>query len=152
MRDSLFPALRAVDSVVVCGVCDPLADRAESLAGQIVGATAFSTVEKMIALGTPDLLVGACPPEGHEEVVVESLASGLPVFVEKPPAGSLAALQRLADKAVARCMVTGVGMNFRFSTAYVTLKEMLRSGEFGTPVAVTVAHVASRGCPGSRRS
>ena len=144
MLDCLCPALRAVQNSQICGVCDVLPDKARLLADQIVGATAFASIEEMVAIGAPDVLVAACPPEVHEEVIAEALASDVPVFVEKPPAGSQEALYQLSVQTVRQGLVTGVGMNFRFSTAYLTLKEMLRSGEHGVPVFVSVTHVANK--------
>lgn len=144
MLDCLCPAIRALDDTRVSGVCDVLPEKARHLAGQLAGAAAFSSIGQMVAQSSPDVLVAACPPEAHEEVIAEALASGLPVFVEKPPAGTLDALQSLSAGCAQQGLVTGVGMNFRFATAYVTLKEMLRSGEYGTPISVSVTHVANK--------
>lgn len=144
MTDCLYPALSSVDDVVISGVCDVVPERARSLATWLTESDSFTDVEEMIARSAPDALVAACPPEGHEEVILRGLASGVPVFVEKPPAGSLASLEKLAAEARRQELVTGVGMNFRYTTAYVTLKETLESGAHGTPVSVNVTHVANK--------
>ncbi|HET9894121.1 MAG TPA: Gfo/Idh/MocA family oxidoreductase [Streptosporangiaceae bacterium] len=144
MLDCLSPAIRSIDDAYVSGVCDLHLEKASFLAAQHAGAEAFSSIEKMVHVATPDLLVAACAPQAHEEVIAEALSSGLPVFVEKPPTATLEALRHLSDSAARKGLVTGVGMNFRFSTAYLTLKQMLLSGEYGRPVLVSVTHVANK--------
>lgn len=69
---------------------------------------------------------------------------GVPIFVEKPPAISLTALQQMAAAALSADVLTGVGMNFRFATACQEVKTILDSGEYGTPIALTIHHMASK--------
>lgn len=144
MLDSLYPALLSLDGVAVCAVTDLAQARAAALAGQITSAEPFTDIGAMISKTAPDLLVAACPPEGHEAVLWEGLAHGVPTFVEKPPARSLASLEELSDGIRVKDLRTGVGMNFRFTTAYRTLRSLLDSGAHGRPVSVSVTHVANK--------
>jgi phthalate 4,5-cis-dihydrodiol dehydrogenase len=144
MLDCLYPALLSVEDVTICGVCDVVQDRAVSLAGHISTAESFSEIGKMVSQTAPDVLIAACPPEGHEEILWAALADDVPAFVEKPPARSLGSLEELSSAIEAKNLATGVGMNFRYSTPYLAFKKLLDSGEHGRPVSVTVTHVANK--------
>jgi phthalate 4,5-cis-dihydrodiol dehydrogenase len=88
--------------------------------------------------------VAACPPRAHEQIAEEAIDAGLPVFVEKPPAVSTAALAELATAAERRGVTTGVGMNFRWAAPVRRLRQVLTDQRYGLPSMVSVRHVASK--------
>jgi predicted dehydrogenase len=79
-----------------------------------------------------------------EQIAAAAIAARVPVFVEKPPAVTTAALVELADAAVASGVVTGVGMNFRWAAPVRHIRALLDSGAYGRPTTIALRHVANK--------
>jgi|GEM_PF-1660614 len=67
----------------------------------------------------------------HEEDITAALNAGLPVFVEKPMAGSAEAARRCADLACEKGLVLATGYFLRRSAALNHLRESIARGALG---------------------
>lgn len=96
---------------------------------------AYTDVESMLAKERIDALVVAQPFQRHGEILPELLARGLPIFIEKPLARSVAMAERLAaaDQAAGGRLM--VGYHKRSDPATVRAKAEIdawkSSGEMG---------------------
>lgn len=70
-------------------------------------------------------------PATHEDVVDAALAHDLHIISEKPIADTLAASVRIAKKVKSAGKKMGVTMSHRFDQDKTTLRQMLRSGDYG---------------------
>jgi predicted dehydrogenase len=83
-----------------------------------------------------DALVIATPSALHSELVLQGLAVGLAMYIEKPVVTTAAELQavRAAKAACGRAAVTQVGCNLRFLPSLLRLRQLLQDGAIGRVV------------------
>lgn len=136
---SLYPNIPLIPEFELVAVCDLDAARAEYHARRY-GAAPFTDVEAMLDAVRPDGVCICGPAEMHCEVGMQVLRRGIPVFVEKPPAPSLAEARRLADTAREHGTWGMVGFMKRFAPANVVAKEYLSSEAFGRVSSITLIH------------
>ncbi len=67
----------------------------------------------------------------HEEDITAALTAGLPVFVEKPMAGSAEAARRCADLATEKGLILATGYFLRRSEALNHLRDRIKGGALG---------------------
>lgn len=79
------------------------------------------------------------PNHQHEEVGVAALKAGKHVLLEKPMALSVEACDRLIDAAKNSGKVLTIGHEFRLSTQWGKLKELVVGGTIGTPLYANVS-------------
>lgn len=84
-----------------------------------------------------DAIVAACPPLGHEQLIREAIAAGVPILVEKPPASDSSMLRELAGLAQDAGVPVCVGMNYR----HTPMLRALRARIVGANSRVEYAHV-----------
>ena len=73
--------------------------RAESAARRFGAREWYGDVDRMLDAIDVDGVCVCGPPEMHANVACQSLARGIPTFVEKPPARSLEQTSALVDLA-----------------------------------------------------
>ena len=78
-----------------------------------------------------DLAVIGTPPETHRDLVLQALALGKHVLVEKPFAMSTAEADEMVQAATDAGLVLGVVHNFQFSRAAQRARDLLDSGALG---------------------
>ncbi|WP_371618647.1 Gfo/Idh/MocA family oxidoreductase [Streptomyces sp. NBC_00454] len=120
-------ARQADASSLLLADADPA--RAARLADRL-GATAAPSVEQVFTWGV-DALVVACATEGHAELVLRAVRSGLPVFCEKPLAPGLERTLAVLREVAAVRGVLQLGFMRRFDAGYGTARELVRSGALG---------------------
>ena len=79
------------------------------------------------------------PNHLHEEVGISALRAGKHVLLEKPMALSVAACDRLLDAAAASGRVLTIGHEFRLSTQWGRLKDLVAEGAIGRPLYANVS-------------
>jgi myo-inositol 2-dehydrogenase/D-chiro-inositol 1-dehydrogenase len=79
------------------------------------------------------------PNHMHEEIGVAALKAGKHVLLEKPMALSVAACDHLLDAAGASGKVLSIGHEFRLSTQWGRLKELVAEGAIGRPLYANVS-------------
>lgn len=124
-------AIEGLDDVTLAGVCDADADRAAA-AGRRYGVPSFADHRELLAQARPDVVHVCTPHHQHVPVVLDCLAAGTHVLLEKPVANTLADAERLVAAAAARPDLTvGVCLQNRYNTATRAARAMLTSGELG---------------------
>jgi myo-inositol 2-dehydrogenase / D-chiro-inositol 1-dehydrogenase len=118
--------LDAVDSLVVY-------DQAAALVEAVVqrlGAEPASSVDDLLAAGIDGVVIAAAT-DVHPELILASLAAGLPTFCEKPvskdPARSVEILAETASSGVP----VQIGYPRRFDAAFAEARRAVASGELG---------------------
>jgi len=104
--------------VAVVAVADPLAERAEGMAGRC-GATTYHDHEAMLTRERLDALYICVPPFAHGAPELAAVGAGLPFFVEKPVAVDLEAAEEVARALSASPgLPTAVGYHWRYLDIY----------------------------------
>jgi myo-inositol 2-dehydrogenase/D-chiro-inositol 1-dehydrogenase len=119
---SLYPNIPQIPEFKLVAVCDMNHERADHWAPRY-GAPAFYDVETMIDAVAPEGVCIVGPAEMHHAVALQVLARGIPVFVEKPPATTLAGAIELADAARASGTWGMVAFMKRFAPANAVVRE-----------------------------
>lgn len=97
------------------------------------GAHAYSDLTTMLAGEEIDVLHVTTPHDQHVDLVLEALAAGVNVIVEKPLANELEHAQRLVDYLADHPDAPKVGVCYqnRYNASSVELRRLLDSGELG---------------------
>jgi predicted dehydrogenase len=114
-------------------VCDEQADRLAEVAAKY-GARPHASLEEIVAAEDIDAVYIATPTQLHRDHALAAAQAGKHILCEKPLARTVGECEEI----VAACRDAGVklGVNFmmRFHACHVRLKQMVESGELGTPV------------------
>lgn len=141
MGRHLVPAIKAYGANIGA-VFDVDFEKASAFSENL-GLRAVRSIDELLERSDVDCVVAACTPQGHEEVIAAASTRGVPVLVEKPPARSLSSLRRLIADSTAAGVPVCVGMNYRNSSGFNSLKKIVRSG--GPLRYVHVQHLATTG-------
>ena len=121
--------LAGLEAVTALIVHDADAHRARRVAGQ-TGAEHAAGLADLFGSG-PDAVVIAAPTAAHPALITAAADAGLPVFCEKPVAGTLAE----TDAVLAALAGTGVplhiGFQRRFDAGYQAVREAVAAGRLG---------------------
>ena len=137
--------IRRLSSVLsgarVVAVTDVDAEQAESVAAGLPGAQLFATGRELIAGAGVDAVVVCSWGPTHEEYVLAAIGADKPVFCEKPLATTQEACWRIvaAESALGHRVVQ-VGYMRRYDAAYRALKQIVDSGDIGTPLIMHCTH------------
>ena len=127
-----FEAARGADIVAV-------ADRDADLVARTskaTGARGFNDITELLAGGGVDVVTVCLPHQLHHGVVLEALAAGRHVLVEKPLALTVAECDDIAAASEAAGRTVGVQHNQLFYPPHVRARELIASGLIGRPVHV----------------
>ena len=92
----------------------------------------YKSWEELVSkAGTPDAVIVALPTRFHCSAVVQALASGCHVMVEKPFATSVAECEKMIAAAEKAGKLLAVGYVVRCFAEYNALKESVQKGKFG---------------------
>ena len=108
--------------------------RTKDAACQVANAhstRAYNSLKELLDKATPDAVTIAVPTENHHEAVMEALAAGCHVLVEKPIAATLAQADELVAAAKSARRVLAVGHIERYNPAVLELKRRLDEGQLG---------------------
>jgi predicted dehydrogenase len=78
-----------------------------------------------------DGVVIATPSALHAEQALAALGRGLPVFLQKPVGRTVDEVRAVVDAARRADVLLGVDLSYRWSHAFATARELVRSGELG---------------------
>ena len=98
----------------------------------------FPSLHAALAATDAEAVLVTTALAGHVPVVLQALAAGKHVLVEKPFAPSVAAAQQAVDLATAQQRVLMVSQNYRFYPAAQTVATLIREGSLGPVGAVSV--------------
>ena len=112
------------------GVADSNLDSA-CLVADSHGTRGYSSLEELLQKEKPEAVTIAVPTENHHRAVMEALAAGCHVLVEKPIAATLAEADELVAAAKSAKRVLAVGHIERYNPAVLELKRRLDDGQLG---------------------
>ena len=122
--------LHELPNVELVGVADSNLDAARQVAA-VHATTGYRSLEELLKKARPEALTVAVPTENHHETVMEALAAGCHVLVEKPIASTLADADALVAAAKTAKRVLAVGHIERYNPAVLELKRRLDEGQLG---------------------
>lgn len=127
--NNLYPCLAYADCTLdaVVDLDQALAERNARIFG---GASSYTDVSRMLDERTPDGVFIVGPPAIHYELGKQVLARGIPLYVEKPTAPSLAQAREMVALARANGTFVMTGYMKRFGLPYRKARELIRSGGF----------------------
>jgi UDP-N-acetylglucosamine 3-dehydrogenase len=123
----VYKELSGVDLV---GVADLDPAQTERIGGQH-GARAYTDYQAMLAEMEPAVVSVTVPTQVHCQVVLDALAAGCHVLVEKPITATCEEAHTIIEQAAALRRVLAVGHIERYNPAVVELKRRLDAGELG---------------------
>jgi len=118
--------LAAVDSLVVADAVPEVTDRVS----RSVGAEPAPSPDALLRSGIDGLVVAAATG-AHPTLVRAAVDAGVPVFCEKPVAGTVDEALRLRAELAGRDARVQVGFPRRFDAAFVAARAAVESGELG---------------------
>jgi predicted dehydrogenase len=122
--------LHELANVDLVGVADSDLDAACQVAA-VRATRGYGSLEELLEKERPEALTVAVPTEAHHEAVMEALAAGCHVLVEKPIAATLAQADELVAAAKSAGRVLAVGHIERYNPAVLELKRRLDEGQLG---------------------
>lgn len=140
----LLPQLLRHD-VQIAALCDVNAERL-ALAGRQFGVAA-ETQDAMALIARSDIdAVGmAVGPDQHLQFGLAALERGLPVFMEKPPAGTAAGARQLRAASERSGKPLLLGFMKRYSVGNRIAHNILASGQFGPVLGMTGYYMTAPG-------
>jgi predicted dehydrogenase len=144
-----LPALeRRSERVAIAALVDPRPGAAMAAADAVEtwspGAIAFTDLETMLAANTVDAVIDLTPAPHHGAINAAILEAGVPLYSEKPLAGSVAEADHLIETAARHDVLFLCAPGSAVTTRFRWLKEIVATGRYGTPT-LAVAHHADPG-------
>jgi len=117
-------------------VADPDVDLARRVASRFGIPQVYATHTEFMASGKLDAIITTLPPiSAAEHLIIDILNAGIPVFVEKPLAGSPLGSQRIVEAVARTGTMLKVGFHKRSDPATIAAKQEIdrlkESGELG---------------------
>lgn len=124
------PFIQAAEGCELVGVVARSPERIAQVHEDLPGVPVYSSLTALLDAGV-DAVTISTPPQTRRELVLESIARGVPVVADKPFAPSAAAGQDLVDAAADAGVLLSVFHNRRWDTDITTLRGVLDSGRLG---------------------
>jgi predicted dehydrogenase len=122
----------------VVAVCDIELARARSLAEAFSVPQVIGSLDELCAMDRLDVIDICTPSHLHEAHTLQALAAGKHAICEKPVAGSLAALDRLAAAEARSGRRIMPIFNYRFGAGVQKLRHLISQGIAGRPYLGTI--------------
>jgi len=140
-----LPVLSKMRGARLVALCDNDRAKARALADRFSVPDVFTDIEDLFSYDEIDAAVIATPNHLHEPHVLEAIAAGIDVLVERPLSLTSRGVERIlaaADEAKRKVLV---GNNHRFRSDVQALDRFLRGGELGTLSGVRSGSYHARG-------
>lgn len=131
-------------NVQVTAICDVWRKNRESTAAKIKKSfdaepRAFSRFQELLALPDVDAVTIATPDFGHTPIMLEALAAGKDVYVEKPMSLDLALANQALALARTKQRIVQVGTQRRSDGKHIAAAHAIASGVLGKLSRISVA-------------
>jgi predicted dehydrogenase len=130
---ALLQRFRRESDVHIAGVCDvyePNLEAGLSVAGP--GSKAWRNYREVLDTKTVDVVVIATPEHWHHRMLLDALAAGKDVYIEKPLCHSIEEGVEMLNAAKRSRSVVQVGMQRRSSSLFLEGRDLKRAGKLGT--------------------
>lgn len=134
---SHMAALRTMTSARLVAVCDVDAARAAEVA-HAERCTGYGSVDELLADDAVEAVIVCTPNMTHEQLGLQVLAAGRHLLMEKPLALTPEGARAVADEAGSRGLALAVGHSHRFTDQSLAIRDVIDTGEIGTPRFVRV--------------
>ncbi len=125
-------------------VCDQNRDLARQRAASWGVARVYADVEDMLRDAEVDAVDICLPHHLHASVTIAALEAGKHVSLQKPPAPTLAELDRMRLAAVAAGRTFRIFENFMYYPPHVRARQLVTEGAIGEPLSVRIKTAAGR--------
>lgn len=148
-----LPGYMRARGAALAAACDPVPQRlreAARIAGD--GLHTYTDYREMLAAERLDVVSVASPNKFHAEQAEAALAAGAHVLLEKPPATSLAEIERIrrAVRRSGRLLI--VGFLHRFYRGNRRMHRLIQEGAIGAPYMIRVRFAHRGPMPGWAKS
>lgn len=123
-------SIRDLDGCELVAIADASIDRARKRAEEF-GCKAYGSLEQLLADDSIDAVCVLLPNHLHAAPAIATAQAGKHVLVEKPPAMSLADVDRMIAAAKASGVKLGIMLNCRVRKAIAAMKQAVIDGRFG---------------------
>jgi len=124
-------AYSAIDNVELRAVCDIDEERAREVASELGVPVATTSFGDILNDGSIRFVSVVTPDHFHAEVTVAALEAGKDVLCEKPMAPTADEVRQMVAAAESTGRALMIGQSYRFSAAYVAVKQAVERGEVG---------------------
>jgi len=124
----------------VVAVSDVSEERANAL-GKELDAEVFLDYDALLAQRDVDAVLIASPPFLHRPMVESAARAGKHIFCEKPMAPYVADCDAMIDAIQTAGVRFQIGHVCRFHATHSKVRELVASGEYGTPTAMLVHRI-----------
>ena len=128
-------ALLATGKATICGVASRTLASAQTFANEMECEKHFDDYRRLEETH-PDAVLVEVPHAAQDDAVLWALDRGLHVLVGGCLAASVDSAERIAQAAAQRQRVVEAGYEARYEAAWEAAKELVATGDLGTPVAV----------------
>src|SRR5215207_6669777 len=139
-REWMVPAIGAQPDSMVAAVTSSSPERARRYADELGIPNAFTSAADLLADQAIDAVYISTTNEWHEPQALAAVAAGKHVLCEKPLALSLDSARRMVAAAAAAGVVLGTNHHLRNAATHREMRELIRTGAIGRPLAARVFH------------
>jgi len=134
-----FPALRAMPEFDIAALCTTREETARAAAARYGVAQAFHDYRDLVTRSDIDIVAVVVRAPNHDEVVRAALAARNHVYCEWPLGADTAQAEAMAAAARVAGVRTAVGLQARCDPTLRYVRDLVRDGYVGEPLAVTLA-------------
>lgn len=128
-----YAAWRKIPGARLIAACDRDADKARA-----IGVTAYTDLDQMLRVETPDLLDVIVPPAAQAQAIRTALTAGVRAIIcQKPFCTSMDEARAITAEAEDAGALLVIHENFRFQPWYRALKTSLEAGQIGKLLQMT---------------
>jgi predicted dehydrogenase len=128
-RITALPGLALAKGAELSGVFDLNAEAARAAAEQY-GARCYDNLDTLLA-SRPDLVYLSTPPSSHVTLLDAVIGAGRNVLCEKPMCITTAHVEDALARAEAKGLLHAVDHEWRYTSAYKTIRQMVLDGTLG---------------------
>ena len=122
--------LAQIEAAQMTAFCDVVEEKAQA-AAQTYGGRAYTDYTTMYDSEDLDAVYICVPPFAHTTQELEAVARGLPIFVEKPVAVTLAKAEEILAAVQPRGVVSAVGYHWRYMEASDRARQLIGDRPIG---------------------
>jgi predicted dehydrogenase len=124
-------ALAQADASLLTAICDPIADRADSLAARMQVKDVYYDYDEALAKTDADAVYIATPHHLHVDMSIKALQAGKHLLCEKPLGINSAECLKLLEAVRRSDLITSCSNYRLYSKQFKTTQQIMQSGECG---------------------